>query len=110
MACCICSGVSVGPEKGAVVRLYSGTTGRPGYGAVVQWYGWEYGKAEGGVGMHLRVCGGAGVDWCGVSVMWCGSALVSVEWRSTGDGERSVHKTQKKNLKQGRCWGWYIKY
>ena len=77
---------------------------------MVQWYGWEYGKAEGGVGTYLRVCGGASVAWCGVSVMWCGSALVSAKLKSTGEGERLVHKTQKKILKQGRCWGWYIKY
>ena len=37
VACCICSGVSVGPGKGAVVRLYGGTAGRPRYGAVVRW-------------------------------------------------------------------------
>ena len=80
------------------------------YSAVVRLYGWKYGKTEGGMGTYLRVCGGACVDWCGVSVLWCGSALVSVELRSTGDGERLVHKIQKKILKQGRCWGWYIKY
>ena len=77
---------------------------------MVQWYGWEYGKAEGGVGTYLRVCGGASVYGCDVVVTWCGSALVSSEWGSTGDGERLVHKIQKKFLKQGRCWGWYIKY
>ena len=36
VACCICNGVSVGPGKGVVVRLYGGTTGRPEYGAVVR--------------------------------------------------------------------------
>ena len=48
------------------------------------------------MGTYLRVCSGASVYGCGVVVTWCGSALVSAKLRSTGDGERLVHKILKK--------------
>ena len=86
-----------------VVRLEnSGTVGE-------QWYGWRTvvrlensgtarrrGRGNVSAGVSWCVCG---LVWCGVSVSWCGSALVSLEWESRGDGERLVHKIQKKFLK-----------